>query len=312
MTLPNINIACVIITFNPLEKYIDQLLCRLLKSPVSIYIVDNWHSNYSRKYIKNLTLKFKERVILIELEKNYGIAKALNIGIDYARKEHHQFVILFDQDSLPQEGLIGEMKAIAEQLVLSDKQVTAIGPRLYDPRSNVFFKFASLKWGIWKKKGCNVGDGRLITCEFINSSGSMIFLDHWESIGPFREDFFIDHVETDWYMRARHLGYKCYGVCTKSYLLHHMGDSVCRYWLMGWRFMPHRSPERHYTIVRNAIWLSKMSYTPYSWAVNVTAKVIFTFLYFSLFDKNGKDQAKNILKGIRDGISISPSRSTTR
>lgn len=300
------NIACIVVTYNPSKKYLNQLLLQLLKSPVSIYIVDNWYSNDSRKYVKHLSSNFKEDVKLIALDKNYGIAKALNIGVESACRDQHQFAILFDQDSMPEEGLIDEMAAVAKQFVLADSRVAAIGPRLYDPRSNVFFKFASLKWGLWKKKGCDTGNGDFIKCEFINSSGSMLFLKHWETIGLFREEFFIDHVETDWYMRVRHLGYKCYGVCTKAYLLHHMGDSVCRYWFFGWRFMPHRSPERHYTIVRNSIWLSKLNYTPFSWLANATLKIIFTFFYFSIFDENGKGQAKNILKGIRDGVLKRP------
>lgn len=295
--------ACIIVTYNPEKHALCLLFSQLLKSFVSIYVVDNFFSDETSQIVRKICFHYQDRINLISLEKNYGIAKAINIGVEAARRDHHSYVMLFDQDSVPQDGLLEEMLTTAQELMGTDNQVAAIGPRLYDPRSGVFFKFALFKWGIWKKIGCHSGSGDLIPCEFINSSGSLIFLNQWKRIGPFREDFFIDHVETEWYMRARYLGLKCYGYCSRSYLEHYMGDDVCRYWFGGWRYMPHRSPERHYTIVRNGIWMWKFKHTPMAWVVNSLVKVCFTLLYFSLFDKERKKQFIYTLKGIRDGLS---------
>ncbi|MDT4291368.1 glycosyltransferase family 2 protein [Methylomonas sp. MO1] len=295
-------IACVIVTYNPDRNIFYSVISQLLKSHVSIYIVDNWYSNESTGYVRELAKQHSDRIRLICLETNYGIAKALNIGVDQAIKDSHKYALLLDQDSIPQDGLLEEMLGTANLLSKTEPQTAAVGPRLYDPRSNSYAKFALLKWGVWKKIGCETNLGNLIKCEFLNSSGSLIFLRHWETIGSFYENFFIDHVETEWYMRVRYLGFKCYGLCSKSHLIHYMGDKVCRYWFFGWRNMPHRSPERHYTIVRNAIWLWKFEHVPFSWILNASLKIIFTFLYFCIFDGNGKMQAKYILTGIRDGL----------
>jgi rhamnosyltransferase len=214
--------------------------------------------------------------------------------------------MLFDQDSVPEDGLIDEMLSVARHLSAEDETAAVIGPRLYDPRSDAYFSFARFAWGMWKKTGCNCGDGALIRCEFINSSGSLIFLKHWDAIGPFREDFFIDHVETEWDMRVRHLGLKCYGYCSRSRLIHRMGDDVSRYWFGRWRFMPRRSPARHYTIIRNALWMWKMKHVPFAWIPNSLLKAGFTLAYFSLFDRERKDQLRSILKGIRAGLFTRP------
>jgi len=297
-----VEVACVIVTYNPDKNILHSMVLQLLKSSVCIYIVDNRFSIDSTNYVRNLLSEYSDRIRLIALERNYGIAKALNIGVNQAIKDNHKYALLLDQDSIPQDGLLEEMLSTAKMLSETDSQTVAIGPRLYDPRSDRYFKFALLKWGIWKKVGCGTNGENLIKCEFLNSSGSFIFLRYWKIVGPFREDFFIDHVETDWYMRVRYLGLKCYGLCSKSHLIHHMGDSVCRYWFFGWRYMPHRSPERHYTIVRNAIRLSKSKYTPVLWGVNAAVKIIFTFLYFSIFDKSRRRQAKYIFNGVKDGL----------
>jgi rhamnosyltransferase len=299
-------VACIIVTYMPDMSLLSRLVSQLLKSAASIYVVDNWFSDESRQSTKDLCALHSDRITFIPLKTNYGIAKAINIGIERARNDEYHFAMLFDQDSIPQDGLLEELQVVVKRLSGTPGKIAAIAPRLYDPRSNFFFKFALLKWGIWKKVGCHCGNGDLIPCEFINSSGSLIFLHHWDQIGPFREDFFIDHVETEWYMRVRYLGFKCYGYCSKNYLEHHMGDDVCRYWFLGWRFMPRRSPFRHYTIVRNGIWMWRMKHTPLSWIPNSLLKLAFTLFYFSLFDRERKDQLKHIVKGILHGLFTRP------
>lgn len=294
------SIACVIVTYNPDFFLLQKLINQLLKATRSVYIVDNYYSAPVSRRIRNLISE--NHLSLIPCIQNLGIAKAFNLGIEAAKKDSHPWVMLFDQDSVPQDGLIEEMEMAAKRIQSEGEQVAAIGPRLYDPRSKQFLKFAFLKWGIWKKVGCEHGNQSFIPCEFINASGSLIFLDLWQKIGPFRDELFIDHVETEWYMRIRGMAFKCYGYCSRSYLEHHMGDDVCRYWLGKWRWMPHRSPQRHYTIVRNALWLWRYDYTPMSWKINSLVKVIFTLLYFSIFDGARKDQFRYIMRGIRDGV----------
>lgn len=303
---PTIKLACIIVTYNPDLAVLQSLISQLLKSSVSVYIVDNRFSVEASNYVRALAMANHERITLIAFEKNHGIAKALNTGIEAAKIDHHDLAILLDQDSVPQDGLIEEMQMVAIKLAASGEPIAAIGPRLYDPRSQQFFKFALLRFGIWKKVACANGSKKLIPCEFINSSGSLIFLKHWHQIGSFREDFFIDHVETEWYMRVRALGLKCFGYCSQSYLEHHMGNDVCRYWLGKWRWMPRRSPQRHYTIIRNALWMWRLDHTPFAWKINSTAKLIFTFLYFSIFDIERKNQFRYILRGVRDGLFTGP------
>lgn len=300
--MPRGKMACVVVTFNPDPRELALLIARLAESQVSIYVVDNWFSDKSLEGTKAICSGYRDYVHLIPLDKNYGIAKALNTGVDMARNAKHDWVLLLDQDSLPLKGLLEEMQAVVERLAACGEQVAAIGPRLYDPRSGVFHKFFKLRYGIWQATGCCAGTGELIPCEFINSSGSLIFLRHWHEIGPFNEDFFIDHVETEWYMRVRHLGLKCYGYCSKSYMTHYMGDAVSRYWWWGWRYMPRRAPQRHYTIVRNAIWMWRMQHTPIAWSISNGLKILFTLGYFSLFDHQRREQFFFIVKGIRDGV----------
>ena len=72
--------------------------------------------------------------------------------------------------------------------------------------------------------------------------------------------------------------------------------------------MPHRSGRRHYTIVRNSLWMYRRTYVPFSWKVNNFAKLVFTLVYFSLFDKERGSQFCCILRGLYDGLFNYPAR----
>lgn len=295
-------IACVIVTYGPRIQEFTKLISQLLKSDVSIIVVDNWLSDQCTQSLREICSGHKKRIQFIPLDKNYGIARALNIGVTTAQNALHSWVLLLDQDSLPQDGLLEELETIASRIENAGECVVAIGPRLFDPRSKIFHSWASLRWGLWRKTKAPTGTENLISCEFMNSSGSLINLQYFGEIGPFRERFFIDHVETEWYMRVRHLGLKCYGYDSRSYIVHHMGDKVCRYWLLGWHYTPRRSPQRHYTIVRNAIWMWHLEYVPMAWRINSLVKILFMLSYFSIFDKERGKQFSWISRGIHDGL----------
>ena len=145
------------------------------------------------------------------------------------------------------------------------------------------------------------GNDDLIRCEFLNSSGTMIDRGAWSEIGTFDEKMFIDHVETDWCLRAVRKGYKLYGSCSAE-LFHSMGDQVCRYWLLKWRTMPYRNSKRHYYLARNSVLLYKREYTPRMWIVWNMLKLVMTLFYFGIFPPDRIDQFKMIVKGVVHGI----------
>jgi len=295
-------VAAIIVSYNPnlivFEKELNSIEVQCF-----VIIVDNGSDDEFKKFILQKKQNL-EKLNVIFLNENFGIAKALNIGIETAIILGFEYVLLLDHDSIPNPYLVEVLTHNLDILLERNKKIAAIGPRLIDPRSNKELGFAVLRNFFWKKVKCGNCEDSSLPCQFINSSGSFINLSAWKIIGKFDEDFFIDHVETDWYMRARQFQFHCYGVCSTT-LIHNLGDDVIKYWLFGWRTMPRRSPKRHYTIVRNSLWLYNKPYTPFAWKVNNCIKLIFTLVWFSLFDQDRKSQFKYILKGILDGIFTS-------
>jgi rhamnosyltransferase len=276
----------------------------------SVVVVDN-NSGSDFKRSLTYTEKAYPCVKIVLLDKNYGIAYAQNRGLDIVIPSGKKYVLFLDHDSVPARDMVVNLYSAAESLFNRGVRLAAVGARLIDPRSGKENGFYSMRGWRWRRLRCGDGFAGTIDCDHLNSSGSLHPLEAIVKVGKFDESLFIDHVDSDWFMRARALGYKVYGVCP-AVLSHPMGNFVVKYWLFGWRHTPHRSPERHYYIVRNALWLYRRPYSPFFWKVNNAIKLLLTLLYFGLFDIQRRQQAHMILKGFRDGLLHRPSAKGNR
>lgn len=293
-------LACVIVTYNPEPERFERELKALLAEPVDkVIVVDNGSGMQTLERLEQAR-RHDARIECHYNGHNHGIAAAQNLGIATALAHGCYYVLLLDHDSIPSSGLVTGLLTAARAQVASGERFAAVGARTIDPRSGQEHGFCTMRKGLWRRVHCPSDNG-LVHCEFLNASGSLIYLPAWQEIGAFDETFFIDHVETDWYMRARHLHYRVYGLCA-GHLDHTMGDDIVRYWWLRWRSMPRRRPERHYTIVRNSLWMYRRPYVPWTWIANNAAKLLFTLIFFSLFDRRHYAQFRSIIRGLRDGM----------
>ncbi len=84
------------------------------------------------------------------------------------------------------------------------------------------------------------------------TSGALTNLQVWEKLGGFRDDFFIDYVDTEYCLRAKRAGYKIL-VSAGAKLYHRLGDKreVKR---LGLTLKPtFHSPLRLYYVARNRV-----------------------------------------------------------
>jgi rhamnosyltransferase len=78
----------------------------------------------------------------------------------------------------------------------------------------------------------------------------LIPLETHAAIGAFREEFFIDYVDTEYCFRARAKGYRV--IRTRKPIMSHSIGAITRHrilWLNKWTF--NHSPDRRYYIARN-------------------------------------------------------------
>lgn len=101
------------------------------------------------------------------------------------------------------------------------------------------------------------------------TSGNLLNLTTYQKVGPFRDDFFIDHIDHEYGLRLNGAGFRV--IELPALLLHHqLGESKATGWGAS-RFVSH-SPLRGYYMVRNGWVLAKL-YPAFRWqATNLISK----------------------------------------
>ncbi|MBI2311642.1 MAG: glycosyltransferase family 2 protein [Betaproteobacteria bacterium] len=299
MTIPSTGKTCaVVVTHQPDVSRLREGLEALRAQVEQILIVDNGSVPSARDRLQALadaTTRF------LPLGENRGPAAAHNRGIEWAAAQGFGYVLLLDQDSVPAPGMVATLLDAHAALVSSGTRVAAVGPRYVDPssgHSSFFVRFGP--FGLRRMRPETLPE-RIIPVDFLISSGSLISLATVEQVGIMDESLFIDHVDTEWLLRARARGYRAYGV-RDAVMAHCLGDDTFNLWLGRWRHLPLHSPLRHYYIFRNSVLLYKRRYAPLQWVVNDLLRLIGMFVFYSLAAPPRLRQARMMLRGLVDGI----------
>lgn len=293
------NICAVIVTFHPEITKLRRLINATKSQVNGIIIVNNSPGGGLASQLGSIN--DDEMLSVKELGQNYGVAAGHNVGIEWARSNSFTYVLLLDQDSIPAPDMVARLVGATDFLKSLGKQVSAVGPRYRDPSSGHLSLF--VRFGFWKFHliHCSSQDGvEYVPVDFLISSGLLISLETLESIGGMDERLFIDHVDTEWFLRARAKGYKAYGVCA-AVMEHSLGNDTLRVWLGRWRYVPLHSPLRHYYIFRNSILLYKRRYAPAKWIANDLVRLISMFFFYSIATAPRLKHSSNMLKGIWHG-----------
>jgi rhamnosyltransferase len=288
------HVCAVVVAYNPELELLDQMLTALAGQVGEIVVVDN-STTVSLTEFQG----YKCSVNLIKLGGNYGIARAHNIGIQYARDNGYKNVILMDQDSLAAPDMVEKLLMAENQLLSNGEKVASIGPQVIDSRKKISIPFIISKGKRLKRFSCKSReDSSVFKVEHLISSGSLIALGVLDKIGEMEEGLFIDYVDIEWAYRARKGGYSSYAACG-SILEHHLGDRLITLPFLRNRRVPLYSPERHYYNFRNAFSLYKRRYIPFPWKIyHFSRHILFKFLFFSIILPPRRKNCKMMLLGI--------------
>jgi rhamnosyltransferase len=237
-----------------------------------------------------------EDVVLLRQASNVGLARAQNIGIDWARAHGHTHALILDQDSVPGPGMVDSLLTAWRRLSAT-KRVGAVGPRFRDSREGRDAPFVRVAFPMSHKLWCDA-DTACIECDFLISSGALIPIAVLDDVGGMDDGLFIDNVDLDWSFRARSRGYLLYGVCAAS-MEHRLGDERRA---IGGRQQVVHGPVRLYFIMRNRVALYRRSHTPRVWIAQDVPRVLAKFLIFSVLVAPRGDNVRFMLRGLADGI----------
>ena len=105
-------IAGILVSYEPEAQTLDGTFASLLPQVDHLFLVDNGSSIDPADL---LDLKGEERLTIIRLDENLGIAAAQNAGIAAARELGVDFVVLSDQDTVYPQGSISQLIDVFER-----------------------------------------------------------------------------------------------------------------------------------------------------------------------------------------------------
>ncbi len=198
--------SVIIPNWNGLDLLADCLtsLSQQIVKNFEVIIVDNGSSDGSIKYIEENFPKFK----IIKLDKNYGFAKAVNIGF---KKSNAEFVVVLNNDTKTRkdwlQNLIKAAEGHKQVFAVCSKLLNFYNPTLIDGVGVTINEVGQAKsLGFQKKDGKEFSEERYV---FGVTGGAALFRrDLFLKLGGFDEKYFMYFEDLDLSWRAQLLGYK--------------------------------------------------------------------------------------------------------
>ena len=248
MTSPSLENVCVVITsYNPDDGFKARI--NLVAQQVqAVLIVDN--GSRADLLVTVTAASSIPNVSLLRNDANRGIAAALNQGAQWAREKGYSSVVFFDQDSRVSEQVLPALFRVWGQFQLSD-HIAVIGSNFRNVKSGKYYASGAVQPGAWRDT------------DVVLTSGSLIPLDSYQIVGPFREEFFIDSVDIEYCFRARSRGYRVIQSLQPT-MEHSAGHPTPHRFLGRTVWAVNHNPQRCYYMTRTqSCWLESMpSRTP--------------------------------------------------
>ena len=297
----NSRVFAVVVAFQPNAVVLRALLETLLAQTTGVLVVDNTAEDDRR--VESLYAEFPQKALqLIRLGSNFGIAHALNVGIDVALSAGATHVLLSDQDSLPAPDMVkGLLRALAELTELGHN-MGGVGPTYTDIHTQKTHPFKAIIPGKFFP-GEVVADKQrpLVEALSLITSGTLIPAIALETVGLMRADFFIDRVDTEWCLRARSHGYKIFGTIYAT-MYQRMGEHSLTVWYGTWRQVSAYSPIRIYYQIRNSLYMWRLNYVSLRLKIRSTWYAMGVAYSNILFGNQKTFALRMAWRGFRDGL----------
>jgi len=290
------SVCAVIVTYNPDSERLGKTLQALAATVARIVIVDNASAELReealRQRVSNLVVK--------RLPENLGVAAAHNAGFALARDLGYPHVLLLDQDSRPDERMVGALFSALTRLQADGARVGCVGARLANRENGTVSQFTRIGWLGATRVPCS-DEAPVVECDVVFSSGSLVPMTAFDAVGGLEEGLFIDHVDNEWCLRARAKGYRIFGACN-AILEHRLGEGEGRIWLGRWRRLPRHKPFRYYYMFRNTVLLCRRDYVPLRYGLYYFTWLAALFLAFGVFARQRNGELGMMLKGLAHGL----------
>jgi len=274
------NIGAVVTSHNPPDIFFENIT-QIAEQALHLVIVDN---NSDKKWLHtfNQIEQSFSNVTIICNHENKGVGAALNQGVAFLlNKFKVEWVATFDHDTLIPDNYFEKLSNATKQQN-NTNLARIIGPN---------YAASQIK--------------KNIAVEALITSGMVIHNSVFNSIGYFREDFFIDSIDHEFCLRANSKGITVYQAGSVA-IDHKLGNpQKIQLWPFGSFFILKYSPIRKYYMFRNFIFLFRLYFkSNKNWLFKNSIFLAKEFLKTALFERNRQGNFAAITRGMAHGITM--------
>jgi rhamnosyltransferase len=271
-------VRALIVSYNPGSK-LTSLVETLRHDGCPVLVVDNGSSTGFEHL--NACRQLGAAVQL--LGENTGVAGALSVGARLVAPS--VWLLTFDQDSVIEPGFVNQL---LDSDAAADESVAIVAPRIVDDRAGGLLQ------------------GRVYDSAhrvpLAMTSGALTRRRALQSVGGYREAFFIDHVDHDICLRLRRAGYAI-ALEPRATMRHSVGAMTEHHFGRLTVRASHHGPDRQYYKYRNFVLLVRngVALTDLNWALRTTLSLVVAPVKILALEDDKGLKLVAIGAGLRDG-----------
>lgn len=265
-------IGSVVVLYNPKIEEIKNINTYLAKVDFA-EIIDN--SECSNEDMINSIISDLSKVEYYTEQKNIGLCKGLNIGVNKLREKGCEWALLLDADSKIGTDIFKVYQKAMK--IYNNKKVALFAPvHMFDRSSNKPYKgYKSVDWSM--------------------TSGWIVNIDIFVKQKGFFEELFVDGLDMDYCFKSHENGYEIIE-CGEAVINHNPAETKKVFGIIKYGIA---SPNRYYMQARQLVWCWKR-YEKY--------KLFYIYLYkwvkVLLLFPDKKEYIKMMMKGTKDGFCL--------
>jgi rhamnosyltransferase len=249
-----------------IETYIDQV--------ATLYVIDN-STCPNDKLIEHL--RSNKKIQYFSLNGNLGIATALNFAAQRAISDKFTLLLTMDDDTRTPANMVWQMINFWNHYPNQIGILSGIHHTRHDTALSR-------------------------TLLYTLTSGNLLNLAAYQAIGPFRDDFFIDHVDHEYGLRLNQSGYAV--IELPSIRLEHRLGYTQRLTIGPYTIGTYgsHSPIRLYYFARNGVYIARQHFYNHPFfAWTVLEELGKRWIKALFLQDNRKERIKMLIKGVKHG-----------
>ena len=240
-------VCAVLVSFHP-DAGLPRRVAAVAAQTGGVVIVDNGSGAAAIGMLRELAAANRS-IEVIENHANLGVARALNLGAARAAERGFAWLLLLDQDSEVEPDLVRALFD-ARAAYPDPERLAIVGAGFVEPARG---RHARAGDGVRPGDAANASAGGAPPWEEVETaitSGSLLSVATYRRVGAFRDELFIDYVDTDYCRRARAAGYAI-ATTRRPLMSHAIGAPAAHRWLWFEKWTLNHAVDRQYYIARN-------------------------------------------------------------